>query len=91
MATYGKLVRRYSYNNDGNNGGLMNRTILVYETKTLFKVQVWDSSTKGWASGKNRPLRETTYKKMHGYSIPEELGIIINTKKDYKVNETIVL
>lgn len=83
MRTYGKLVKRLQWNNSGSDCGIMDRTILVYETETLFKVEVWNSGFKGWHGTNHRPLKETTYKKNHGYNSPDDLCVVIKAKKDF--------
>ena len=45
---YGKLIATYQKNSDGIKGGLMNRTLEIYEMKTWLKGVLWSSSTKGW-------------------------------------------
>lgn len=85
MKTYGNLVAQYHYNSNGNDGGLMDRTILVYETKTLFKVQEWNSTFKGWHGSNHKPFKETAYKKIHGYDSPDNLPYVVNAKEKYTV------
>ena len=45
---YGKLIATYQKNSDGIKGGLMNRTLEIYEMKTGLKGVLWCSSSKGW-------------------------------------------
>lgn len=61
----------------------MDRTMLVYETKTLFKVEVWNSGFKGWHGTNHKPIKEISYKKIHGYNSPDELCAVIETKSNF--------
>lgn len=45
---YGKLIATYQKNSDGTKGGLMNRTLEIYELNTGLKGVLWSSSSKGW-------------------------------------------
>ena len=45
---YGKLIATYQKNSDSIKGGLMNRTLEIYEMKTGLKGVLWCSSSKGW-------------------------------------------
>lgn len=81
--TYGNLVKRIEWNNSGSAYGIMDRTIFVYETNTLFKVQLWNSSFKGWNGTNHKPLKETIYKKADGYKVPDELPMFAKAKNDF--------
>ena len=50
---YGKLIATYQKNSDGIKGGLMNRTLEIYEMNTRLKGVLWRSSTKGWKDNEN--------------------------------------
>ena len=50
---YGKLIATYQKNSDGSKGGLMNRTLEIYELKSGLKGVLWCSSSKGWKNNEN--------------------------------------
>lgn len=79
------LVSRYSYNSDGSDCGVMDKTILVFETKTMFKAQLWNSVFKGWHSKPHQPIKEEKYKKKDGYTSINKLPMVIEATKHYKV------
>ena len=59
MRINGKLVATYGKDK----GGLIYRVLEVYETKTLLKAILWNSSFKGWKSEPHEPIKVTRYKK----------------------------
>lgn len=81
---YGNLVMKIDWNKSGSDAGIMDRTILVYETKTLFKVQLWNSGFNGWMGSNHKPIKETKYKK-NDYSDLNTIPEIIEAKKKYVV------
>lgn len=55
MRIYGKPVRVYHKCGDKDRG-CVTRTLEIYETKTLYKAVLWNSSFIHWKSEPNRPI-----------------------------------
>lgn len=47
----------------GSSLGFTSRTLVVYETKTLYKVELWDSSEMFWNIEGKKPLKRDKFKK----------------------------
>ena len=58
---YGKLIATYQKNSDGIKGGLMNRTLEIYELKSGLKGALWCSSHKGWKDDANNIISVATF------------------------------
>lgn len=50
---YGNLIATYQKNSNGTKGGIMNRTLEIYELKSGLKGVLWSSSYKGWKENEN--------------------------------------
>lgn len=77
----GKKILKLGFRVGGSS--IVNRTIEVYETKTLYKVEVWNSSFIGWKTN-HKPIAKVRYKKTE-YPNPKELPAIKTFKE--KVGE----
>lgn len=77
VKVYGTLVKSYKYTTlNEKQVGVMNRTLEVYETPTLFKCYFWNSGILHWKSAPHKAYKEVIYKKCQGYNIPEELPVV---------------
>ena len=75
----------------GKHGGCLDLTLEIYETKTLYKSVLWDSSFLHWKSGTHKPMSVWIYKKMQFndlddaiVSMVEQRGFDSDKHKVYK-------
>lgn len=64
MATvkiYGKLIETYGKNSKSK-GGIIDKTLEIYETKTGLKGVLWSSKYKGWKENRNNIISTAWFK-----------------------------